>query len=278
MTYTNYLFLLLIFACSCGDKQAGSTTAANTDTAEEWESYLANYAGGKGSVIVNMSLHAIAPAAQYPYLLITGVKFSKCEDGLPAKAAFAGLYQISDSVATIVKENAKGIMAGTFTHQCKRLDYYYLADTAGIRAKLTKMYVLAFPGYEASIHIAPDKDWDAYLKLLYPNAAAKARIEDQKVVDNLLSVGDDITKPRPVDYGLYFPTDAARATFITYAQQQGYKVESQTTATGHLPYELTISKISPVDIELIGNTGIELNAQAAKQGGEYDGWGCGVVK
>jgi hypothetical protein len=136
----------------------------------------------------------------------------------------------------------------------------------------------SFPGYEASIHIAEDKQWDGYLKFLYPNDAAREYIGDEHVIENLEKNGDSLSVPRPIDYGIYFKTAEDREHFIVYALREHFRVESKGNAEGKYPFELTISKISPADISIINPTGHELKLQAARYNGEYDGWGCGVVK
>ncbi len=284
MRYLIIAFCLLLLCPGC-DVKHGSNEPMHTrdavDTAtvgDEWETYLAQYEGSAGSTIVNMSLKAKAPVSGYAYLLITGVKFTKCKDGLPTQDAFAGLYEVADSVEAVVSAEGKAIHAGTFTHECKRLDYYYVTDTIGLRAVLTHLYVQVFPGYEASIHIAEDKPWDGYLKFLYPNEATQHYIADERVIDNLIKNGDSLAVPRPIDYGIYFKTVEDREHFIAYALHEHFNVESKGNAAGAYPFELTISKVSPVDIAIINPTGEELRKQAVKYNGEYDGWGCGVVK
>ncbi len=284
MKYLSLLVSIIVLFCSCGSKGAPSggqqpVTASVSDTGtDEWDTYLAHYDGGAGSTIVNMSLKGRAPVAGCPYVVITGVQFTKCKDGLPTKDAFAGLYEVADSVEAVVNGHGKAIHAGTFTHECKRLDYYYVADTAGLRTKLTRLYVQAFAGYEASIHITEDRGWKGYLDFLYPNEETRAYMADERVIDNLLKNGDSLAVPRPIDYGVYFKTADDREHFIVYALHEHYKIESKGNAEGEYPFELTISKISPADITIINPTGQELKKQAAQYNGEYDGWGCGVVK
>lgn len=281
MRYITFLIVLSIF-CSCGAKHPPELSVDKTnghrDSNDNWESYLGDFDGGAGSVLLNMSLKEVAPMPKYPYLVITGVKFTKCENGLPRPDAYAGLYEIGDSIEVVVNRSSKAIAAGTFTHECKRLNYYYLADTTGVRQRLTNLYLLSFPGYEASIHIAEDKDWEGYLKFLYPNEATIQYIQNEKLIYNLKESGDSVIMPRPIEYGIYFKTAEDRDHFIVYALREHYKIESKAAATGEYPFELTISKISPLDVDMIHPVSLELKKQAPLYNGEYDGWGCGVVK
>ncbi len=276
------LIIWVIVLTGCGSSESkvakADSTSVGVPVEEQWETYLKEYSGGLGSVLVNISIKEKAPVSSHPYLLITGVKFNNCDGGLPAKGELSALYIISDSVKDVLQGKGNAIAAGIFTHQCKRLDYYYLADTVGVRAALTQMYVLAFPGYEASIHIDLDANWDGYFKFLYPDADAKAYIEDEQVIAQMIQSGDHPEQLRSIEYGIYFKNEEDRLCMIQYADQHGFTIDSKSTVNGEYQYELTISKTSMLDIKLINATGKELKLQAAKCNGDYDGWGAAVVK
>ena len=70
------------------------------------------------------------------------------------------------------------------------MDYYYAADTAGIREKLSKLYATQFKSYEPYINIKADKEWQIYLEFLYPNDETRETMSNQKVVLKLQEAGD----------------------------------------------------------------------------------------
>ena len=92
---------------------------------EQWDVYMAQYEKGVGSTVINMGLKSKAPDKSFPFLLSTGVHFNDCSnDGFPSQAEFQKLYVVSDSVKKLVDLTVSNIMAGTFTYQCERKDYY----------------------------------------------------------------------------------------------------------------------------------------------------------
>lgn len=248
---------------------------------ENWDVYIARYEDGPGSTVVNMSLREVAPDKKLPFVLITGVTFKDCSpDGFPNKSQWDELYTISDSIKTAIEKSKKNyILAGTFTYQCERLDYYYISDTALVREILSGVYSKYFPDYTAYTSLEEDKNWEAYLNFIYPNEETLEFMENEKVLMSLSNAGDKLNKARQVDHWLYFTTEKERNCFIDYAKKHNYKIESIEKDIGlALPYKLQISKIEKIDIESITKTTLLLKSEAKKCGGKYDGWETFVIK
>jgi len=247
---------------------------------ENWDVYMAEYGKKPGSITLNMALKKTAPLKNLPYVLITGVSFRNCDDdGMPTKREFANLYKVADSVKAVVDSLVKNTLAGTFTHLCQRLDYYYVADTANLREQLTQLYKERFPLYMPSIAIKEDKAWAAYLDFLYPNEESYEFMQNQKMVMALQKGGDKLLKKRPVDHWLYFKNEVDRNCFISYATKQGYKVVAkEKVAFPKTPFKLHLSRTDRVDAASISKITIEMKKQAKKCNGEYDGWETFVVK
>lgn len=247
---------------------------------DEWDVYMAQYEKGLGSTVLNMSLKQTAPKKEFPFVLVTGVTFKDCDaEGLPGKKQFPELYKISDSVNACLERNCQMVFAGTFTYQCERLDYYYIKDSSTIRKELFKMYNAHFKNYTPYINIKADSQWEAYLSFLYPNEEAFETMQNQKVVLNLVKEGDKLEKERKVDHWLYFSTENDRNCFITYATANKYKIENKELLKNSVrPYKLQISKTGKVDLQSITAITIELNRQAKKCHGNYDGWETMVIK
>lgn len=246
---------------------------------DAWDVYMARYEKGPGSTLFNTTLKQVAPLKEYPYLVKAGVKFTKCSDGLPTDEEFASLNKVSDFIKARMNKLKKNIMAGTFTYQCERNDYYYVTDTAGVRAELLKAFAEGFPGYEPVITIRPDASWEAYLTFLYPNEETREYMANIKVIMKLQEAGDKLEKERQVDHWLYFPNENARKCFVDQCIKNKFKIESkQKLPSGEMPFHLQISRTDKVDISSISAITIELRKQAAKCGGEYDGWETFVIK
>lgn len=245
----------------------------------QWDVYMAQYEKGVGTTLINMGLKSKAPDRNYRFLLSTGVHFSDCtDDGFPSQAEFQKLYVVSDSVKKLVDLSVSNILAGTFTYQCDRKDYYYIKDTANIRQKLSALYKKRFASYQPIINIKEDASWDAYLSFLYPNEETMEYMTNQKVVMKLQDAGDKLDKERPVDHWLYFPDEKSRDSFIVYAKAKDFKIESKEMREVAKPFQLHISRVDKVDLPSISTLTLELRREAKKYNGDYDGWEAFVVR
>lgn len=247
---------------------------------ENWEVYLAQYEKGPGSTIVKMGIRGTAPDKSFPFLFSAGVKFTECgSEGLPVSSEFETLNRISDSIVATVNRLIKNIIVGTFTYQCERRDYFYVSDTAGLRQYLINLISKHFPGYTPAFNIKPDKDWEAYLQFLYPNEETMEYIKNEKVLTHLQNSGDKLEKARQVDHWVYFKTDADRNCFIQYATRNHFKIESKEKQNDlKLPYKLQLSRTDKIDLPSISKITLELERQARKCNGDYDGWETVVIK
>jgi hypothetical protein len=150
-----------------------------------WNSYLAMYEKGPGSIVLDMDLIKNAPVKDMPFIVITGVTFTNCtKDGLPEKDEFENLYKISDDVEKTISRLTQLVNAGSFTYQCQRLDYIYVKDTASIADELSKLYKSKYSNYTPYINIKQDKDWEAYLKFLYPNQEILDSMKTRRITKN----------------------------------------------------------------------------------------------
>jgi uncharacterized protein (TIGR01619 family) len=256
-----------------------NSVAFTQQSDEQWDVYMAQYEKGPGSTVINMGLKSKAPDKSFRFLLSTGVHFNDCNnEGFPSQAEFEKLYVVSDSVKRLVDLNASNIMAGTFTYQCERKDYYYLKDTNNIRQKLSALYKKQFPRYQPVINISEDASWEAYLTFLYPNEETMEYMSNEKVVIKLQEAGDKLDKERLVDHWLYFSDAKSRDSFIVYAKAKGFKIESKELRDEAKRFQLHISRSDKVDLSSISKLTLELRREAKKYHGDYDGWEALVVR
>lgn len=126
------------------------------------------------------------------------------------------------------------------------------------------MVVLASPGCAAQDH-AP-----------IPAQQDVADNPDAQVLEQLRDAGSDLTKPHPVQFFLYFPTEASAREA---AGQIGelYQITVDRAADG--PDWLVLAERSLVPtLSAFTEARERFEAVALRLGGEYDGWGAGVVR
>lgn len=269
---TPVLFTLFFMFCFAG------VSVAQEDE-DAWDAYIAQFDGGPGSVILNMSVKGRAPVSKFPYVLVTGVTYKDCgPEGFPSQDEFPKLHIIHDSVQAVIKSVTSFINAGSFTHQCERLDYVYVSDTQNLRKRLEELYNKRFSNYKPYINIKEDKKWEYYLSFLYPNEQTLNYMGDVKVVESLSKAGDKLEKPRQVDHYIYFKEKKDRDEFVEFIVKEKYKIEDKSFNKANKQYSALISRVDKVDISSINEITEYLRKIAIRFKGDYDGWETFVIK
>ncbi len=269
------IIIVLLF----GTLLVSNHVVSQTQT-EHWESYIASYEGEKpGSTTVRMDLIKSAPISGYNYVLVTGITYkSEREDGFPkGDETFKLLHKIGNGLESILNKNVENVFVGSFMHDFERLEYFYLKSNKGVKEKIEQFYKANYPDKEYYLNIKEDKNWEYYIKFLYPNEETINYMEDQKVLSALKNAGDNLTKARRIDHWVYFSSKASMLSFKKEVLKQGFKIESSgKTEEGAIPYRLRFYRIDYVDIDSIYPITSSLRKMAVKHNGDYDGWETSV--
>ncbi|MBC7553924.1 MAG: DUF695 domain-containing protein [Taibaiella sp.] len=248
----------------------GSTSAQ----VENWDAYLSRYGTKPGSVLVDMNLYNTAPDKRYPYLVITGPQANSCDkNGIPDKSEIPVLEEVLDATTVFLSGTTTRVLAGTFTYNCERLNYYYLKDTAGARNAILRMYNRNFKDYKFVINIKHDPQWRNYLTFLYPDDATLNWMENNKKITQLLQAGDGLKDRREITFAACFTSDTARVAFSSYLAGSGYT----TLKTPNIKNDKTaccilFSRNTIVNIDTLNSYSAPLKAEIAKHNGIYNGW------
>lgn len=229
--------------------------------------------------MLDMNMIEKAPIDELPFRLITGVTFLECNsDGFPSEDEYKALYILSEELKGMIDVFTDASLVGTFTYQCERLDYYYVSDTTQLRNRLVQFYSSNYPKYDQYISIVSDCEWNTYIKFLYPNETLKEYMSNQKVIMDLQSSGDDLSKARKVNHFVYFPDVLSRNEFIEQVSKRGYSIEDLDKVKDEdYPFVVQISRIDFVDLTSISKVTIELKKISETLQGLYDGWETTVV-
>ena len=105
--------------------------------------------------------------------------------------------------------------------------------------------------------------------MIYPNddnGDALRRMEEE---------GDDLARPRNIDFTIVFPDGDAAKRFAEYFQEQGYTASVDFAETvQELPWDVVIAKYMTPSHQEITDFEISLQEVAESMGGRNDGWGC----
>lgn len=99
--------------------------------------------------------------------------------------------------------------------------------------------------------------------------------ENGDVLRRMLRNGDDLTKPREVDFSVVFPSASVAQDFADHFGRLGFKVSvRESNCVPELPWDVTVSNhMLPTHAGITDFEGT-LEAAAVPFGGRNDGWGC----
>jgi hypothetical protein len=91
---------------------------------------------------------------------------------------------------------------------------------------------------------------------------------------NMFAGGDDLTKPRLIDFSVIFRSRDAALKFIGHFAALNCHCHLRGEHYGDEYFDVTISKVMSPTHEGITAFELELETVAKPLGGENDGWGC----
>jgi hypothetical protein len=100
---------------------------------------------------------------------------------------------------------------------------------------------------------------------------------DQQVLDQLREAGSDLSKPHPLEFYLYFPTEESAHRAAERIADDGFSVEVKRAAQRSDWMCYVTKRMAPKRTE-IAAIGSRFRSLAREFGGEYDGWETEVVK
>ncbi|MFT4565280.1 MAG: hypothetical protein ACI9FN_000232 [Saprospiraceae bacterium] len=236
----------------------------------QWDTYQAIWEGKPGSVLVNMDWSRFAPAEDLTFLLVVETEVDSCNsNGFGSIQSSNQITKQNQSLDSLLSLYTYLESVGTFSHDCKIREYYYLRDTLGIAQRLR---IHSFDR-DYSYEVIEDKEWLGYLDFLYPDDFLIQTMINGRVIAQLVQQGDDVTKRRKVTHFAGFSSERNRKDFRSYIEGQGFFVSKEHYDTKEiLPYYITFNRRDPLEISGISEITLHLALEAQEYYGSYDGW------
>lgn len=103
--------------------------------------------------------------------------------------------------------------------------------------------------------------------------------ENGDVLRRMQNKGDDLTRPRDIDFTVVFVDEDSAGRFASYFKRLGLRTSISFSATvEELPWDVIVVKNMAPSHQEIGEFEKELALAARPLGGRNDGWGCFSVK
>jgi len=98
--------------------------------------------------------------------------------------------------------------------------------------------------------------------------------ENREVILRMAGSGDDLSKPRDIDFSIVFADRSYAEEFTSGLRQLGYRTSTkESDVAPGLPWDVTVVKHMLPVCEAITEFELFLQAKASPLGGRNDGWG-----
>ena len=250
---------------------------------EDWCIYLCNaFAYDLPAVVrTNLALINFEFAANYPKRLQLRILYKNADDnGFYSREEEEYLYDIEDAVVEIIEKHGD-ILAGVVECDERSHIVAYAKNELGYYDEISEMMAEKFPDYAYTLAVFEDKDWVMYFHALYPDRYEYQSIMNRWLIEDIKSNGDSMV-PRVLEHCLCFTTEENGEAFLTKVMEDGFtKLSSENLSNNEAidkkhPYELVIGRED--SFENIDDIVFRLIDLAEEFDGEYDGWGCHIVK
>ena len=250
---------------------------------EDWGVYLCDsFAYDLPAVIrANLALRNFEYTANYPKRLHLQILYKNANDsGFPTREEGEYVYSIEDAVDEIVEQHGD-MLAGVVKCDERVRIFAYIKNELGYYDEISAVMSKNFPDYAYTLAVVDDPDWELYFQALYPDRYEYQSIMNMRLIENIESHGDSMV-PRVLEHCLCFTTEENGEAFLAKVMEDGFiKLSSEALTDNEAidkehPYELVIGRED--DFENIDEIVWYLMDLAEEFDGEYDGWGCHIVK
>ena len=101
------------------------------------------------------------------------------------------------------------------------------------------------------------------------------RDDNEDALRRMSANGDDLNRPRDVNFSVVFPTENAAEQFAEHFRGLGYTVTVELSeCVDELPWDATVVKHMAPSSDEISEFEIVLEEAATPLSGRNDGWGC----
>jgi hypothetical protein len=98
---------------------------------------------------------------------------------------------------------------------------------------------------------------------------------NEDALQRMRANGDDLSRPRDVDFTVVFPTRSASEKFAEHFRALGHKVSVEISESAeNLPWDVVVVRHMALSINEIREFEAALESVATALSGRNDGWGC----
>ena len=243
---------------------------------QEWNAYRSWIDDNPAVFRLNLALDEVAPIEGFSYCVRITIELKNPDENGFSTNERPEIYAIEDKILRPLQSD-KDILVAVLTVQGEVTWYFYSQAPEALQERLSATWDTSM-GYNYQVECSEDKQWNFFLKGLYPNIYEKQTIYNREILYACQENDDQVDVPRPIEHWLYFDTEQDMLSAIEKAAALGFTVYSSKKVEAEegeedledLGYRLILSKENtPIDID--GDTW-DLIDIALDTHGNYDGW------
>ena len=249
---------------------------------QEWNVYRSWLDDDPAVFRLNLALDEVAPIEGFSYCVRITIELKNPDENGFSTNERPAIYAIEDQILRPLQSD-KDILVAVLTVQGEVTWYFYSQAPEALQERLSATWDTSM-GYTYQVECSEDKQWNFFLKGLYPNIYEKQTIYNREILSACQENEDQVEVPRPIEHWLYFDTEQDMLSAIEKAAALGFTVYSSEKVVPEegkevqedLGYCLILSKENtPIDID--GDTWDLIDIALDTHGG-YDGWETILVK
>ena len=249
---------------------------------QEWNVYRSWLDDDPAVFRLNLALDEVAPIEGFSYCVRITIELKNPDENGFSTNERPAIYAIEDQILRPLQSD-KDILVAVLTMQGEVTWYFYSQAPEALQERLSATWDTSM-GYTYQVECSEDKQWNFFLKGLYPNIYEKQTIYNREILYACQENEDQVEVPRPIEHWLYFDTEQDMLSAIEKAAALGFTVYSSKKVVPEegkevqedLGYCLILSKENtPIDID--GDTWDLIDIALDTHGG-YDGWETILVK
>ena len=249
---------------------------------KEWNAYRSWIDDDPAVFRLNLALDEVAPIEGFSYCVRITIELKNPDENGFSTNERPAIYAIEDQILRPLQSD-KDILVAVLTVQGEVTWYFYSQAPEALQERLSATWDTSM-GYNYQVECSEDKQWNFFLKGLYPNIYEKQTIYNREILSACEQHDDQVEVPRPIEHWLYFDTEQDMLSAIEKAAALGFTVYSSEKVVPEegkevqedLGYCLILSKENtPIDID--GDTWDLIDIALDTHGG-YDGWKTILVK
>ena len=249
---------------------------------QEWNVYRSWLDDDPAVFRLNLALDEVAPLEGFSYCVRITIELKNPDENGFSTNERPAIYAIEDQILRPLQSD-KDILVAVLTMRGEVTWYFYSQAPEALQERLSATWDSSM-GYTYQVECSEDKQWNFFLKGLYPNIYEKQTIYNREILYACQENEDQVEVPRPIEHWLYFDTEQDMLSAIEKAAALGFTVYSSKKVVPEegkevqedLGYCLILSKENtPINID--GDTWDLIDIALDTHGG-YDGWETILVK